>query len=94
MNTSLTQDVPPFVILNGNPAAAHGINIEGLKRRGFTREQISAVRNAYKLIYKSSLTLEGAKAAIANAEADTPEAAAHLRMMREFLDGTTRGIVR
>jgi UDP-N-acetylglucosamine acyltransferase len=94
MNTSLTQDVPPFVILNGNPASAHGINIEGLKRRGFTREQINAIRNAYKLIYKSGLTLEEAKAALVKAEADTPEAANHLRMMREFLDGTTRGIVR
>ena len=44
MSTSLTQDVPPFVILSGNPAAAHGINSEGLKRRGFTREQIGAIR--------------------------------------------------
>ena len=54
MSTSLTQDVPPFVLLNGNPAAAHGVNIEGLKRRGFTREQINAIRNAYKILYRSS----------------------------------------
>jgi UDP-N-acetylglucosamine acyltransferase len=94
MNTSLTQDVPPFVILNGNPAAAHGVNVEGLKRRGFTREQINAVRNAYKLIYKSGLTLDEAKAALATAEADAPDSAPHLRAMREFLDSTTRGIVR
>jgi UDP-N-acetylglucosamine acyltransferase len=94
MNTSLTQDVPPFVILNGNPAAAHGVNLEGLKRRGFSREQINAIRNAYKLIYKSGLTLDEAKAALAKAETDTPDAAVHLRMMREFLDGSTRGIVR
>jgi UDP-N-acetylglucosamine acyltransferase len=94
MNTSLTQDVPPFVILNGNPAAAHGINIEGLKRRGFTREQINSIRNAYKLIYKSGLTIDEAKAALAKAEADTPDSATHLRAMREFLDSSTRGIVR
>lgn len=94
MSTSLTQDVPPFVILNGNPAAAHGINAEGLKRRGFTREQIGDIRNAYKLIYKSGLTLEEAKAALAGAEADKPESAAYLRLMRDFLDSTTRGIVR
>ncbi len=94
MNTSLTQDVPPFVILNGNPATTHGINIEGLKRRGFTREQIADVRNAYKLIYKSGLTLEEAKAALARAETGSPNSAAHLRTMREFLDSTTRGIVR
>ncbi|RJG06190.1 acyl-ACP--UDP-N-acetylglucosamine O-acyltransferase [Noviherbaspirillum cavernae] len=94
MNTSLTQDVPPYVLLSGNPAAPHGINVEGLKRRGFSREQINAIRNAYKLIYKSGHTLDEAKAALAAAEADTPDAAAELRLMREFLDTTTRGIVR
>jgi len=94
MSTSLTQDVPPFVMLNGNPAAAHGINVEGLKRRGFSREQIGDIRNAYKLIYKSGLTLEEAKAALAKAEADAPDSAAYIRMMRDFLDATTRGIVR
>lgn len=94
MNTSLTQDVPPFVLLSGNPAAAHGINIEGLKRRGFTREQIGDLRNAYKLIYKSGLTLDEARAALAKEENDKPGSAMHLRQMREFLDNTTRGIVR
>jgi UDP-N-acetylglucosamine acyltransferase len=94
MSTSLTQDVPPFVILNGNPAAAHGVNIEGLKRRGFSREQIGAIRNAYKLIYKSGNTLEEAKAALAAAEAETPDSAVYLRLIREFLDSSTRGIVR
>jgi UDP-N-acetylglucosamine acyltransferase len=94
MNTSLTQDVPPFVLLSGNPAEPHGINIEGLKRRGFTREQIGEIRNAYKLIYKSGLTLDEAKAALLKAEADAPESADYLRMMREFLGSTTRGIVR
>ncbi|WP_194721370.1 acyl-ACP--UDP-N-acetylglucosamine O-acyltransferase [Noviherbaspirillum malthae] len=94
MNTSLTQDVPPFVLLSGNPAEPHGINIEGLKRRGFTREQINDLRNAYKLIYKSGLTLEAAKTALAEAEALSPSSAQHLRQLREFLDTTTRGIVR
>jgi UDP-N-acetylglucosamine acyltransferase len=61
MSTSLTQDVPPFVILSGNPAAAHGINSEGLKRRGFSPEEIAAIRRCYKLIYKSGFTLEEAK---------------------------------
>jgi UDP-N-acetylglucosamine acyltransferase len=94
MSTSLTHDVPPFILLNGNPAAAHGINAEGLKRRGFTREQIADIRNAYKIIYKSGLTLDAAKAALASAEAATPDSASHLRLMREFLDKSTRGIVR
>ena len=94
MNTSLTQDVPPFVLVSGNPAAIHGINIEGLKRRGFTRQQIGDLRNAYKLIYKSGLTLEEAKSALAKAESESSETIAHMRSMREFLDRSTRGIVR
>ena len=94
MNTSLTQDLPPFVLVSGNPASTHGVNIEGLKRRGFTREQINAIRNAYKLIYKSNLTLEEAKSALEASEAETPDAAPYLRMMRDFLGNATRGIVR
>jgi UDP-N-acetylglucosamine acyltransferase len=95
MSTSLTQDVPPFVMLNGNPAAAHGINVEGLKRRGFSREQISAIRQSYKLLYKSGLTLEEAKLALDQQVAElAPEQALHVKAMREFLDGSTRGIVR
>jgi UDP-N-acetylglucosamine acyltransferase len=94
MSTSLTQDVPPFVILSGNPAAAHGINIEGLKRRGFSREAIGAIRHAYKLIYKSGLTLDEAKAALAAEEQDKPEFAPHIYLMREFLNNASRGIVR
>lgn len=94
MNTSLTQDVPPFVLVSGNPAAAHGINIEGLKRRGFSRGQIGDLRDAYKLIYKSGLTLEESKAELAKLETGSPDSEAYLRQMREFLDGATRGIVR
>ncbi len=94
MSTSLTQDVPPFVLLSGNPAAAHGVNTEGLKRRGFTRAQIDGIRAAYKLIYRSSLTLEQAKAALADLETESPDAADQIRAMREFLGSATRGIVR
>ena len=94
MSTSLTQDVPPYVLLSGNPASAHGVNIEGLKRRGFTRAQIDGIRTAYKLIYRSNLTLEQAKAALAVEELESPEAALQIRAMREFLDRATRGIVR
>lgn len=94
MSTSLTQDVPPFVILSGNPAAAHGINSEGLKRRGFSRDDINAIRHAYKLLYKSGLTLDEAKAALAEQEQAEPQFAAHLQLMREFLQNVSRGIVR
>ena len=94
MSTSLTQDVPPFVILSGNPAAAHGINSEGLKRRGFSQEAINAIRHAYKLIYKSGFTLDQAKAALQEQELAAPEFEPHMKLLREFLENVTRGIVR
>jgi len=94
MYTSLTQDVPPFVLVSGNPAEAHGVNIEGLKRRGFTREQINAIRAAYKTIYRSGLTLEEAKAKLAEEERTAGDAAPQIGALRAFLDTTTRGIVR
>jgi UDP-N-acetylglucosamine acyltransferase len=94
MSTSLTQDVPPYVILSGNPAQAHGINSEGLKRRGFSREAIAAIRHAYKVLYKSGLTLEEAKAALESLEQSEPEFAAELKLIRDFLQNVSRGIVR
>lgn len=94
MNTSLTQDVPPFLILSGNPAAAHGLNIEGLKRRGFSREQINGIRLAYKLLYKSKLTLDEARVAMQQAQLEHPAAQDSIQLMVSFLDTSTRGIVR
>lgn len=94
MSTSLTQDVPPYVILSGNPAQTHGINSEGLKRRGFSREAITAIRHAYKVLYKSGLTLEEAKAALEIQEQSEPEFAVELKLIRDFLQNVSRGIVR
>ncbi len=94
MYTSLTQDVPPFVLVSGNPAGARGINIEGLKRRGFTRPQIDAIRAAYKTIYRNGLTLDEAKAALAQEQAGAGEGAEQIGAMLAFLDTASRGIVR
>ena len=86
MNTSLTQDVPPYMILSGNPAAVHGLNLEGLKRRGFTRESINAIRQAYKLLYKSSLTLDEAKQALQQLQAEQADSASQIQVMLDFLE--------
>lgn len=94
MNTSLSQDVPPFILISGSPATPYGINIEGLKRRGFSRGQIGALRSAYKTIYKSGMTLEQAKEALVLQADATPEAALQLHLLRNSLVSTTRGIVR
>jgi len=94
MYTSLTQDVPPYVLVSGNPAGARGVNLEGLKRRGYTREQLDGIRSAYKLLYRSNLTLEEAKTALLAEEERLPAASTDIRLLREFLGTATRGIVR
>lgn len=84
------QDVPPFLTVAGNPLAPHGVNSEGLKRRGFSADALAGLKRAYKTLYKSGLSLADAQAAIA-AEADVlPE----LRPLAEFLAMSGRGIVR
>jgi UDP-N-acetylglucosamine acyltransferase len=92
--TTLLQDLPPYVICNGNPAAAHGINVEGLRRRGFSPEAISALRRAYKVIYKEGRTVADACTALEQQSAVGGDASAHLIALREFLQASTRGIVR
>jgi UDP-N-acetylglucosamine acyltransferase len=91
---AVTQDVPPFVTAAGNRAAPAGINAEGLKRRGFTPEQIAAIKRAYRLVYRSGLSLDEAKVALAAEEAKNAAAAPHIRLLREFLENNTRGIIR
>ena len=91
----ILHDVPPFVTCSGNTAAAHGINTEGLRRRGFAPEAIAAIRRAYRTLYKSGLTLDEARAALRQqaADGDAP-GAAHVAALAAFLDTVTRGIVR
>ena len=86
----LLKDVPPYVTASGDPAVPHGINSEGLKRRGFSSEQIMAIKRAYKTLYKSKLTLDEAKAAIHGQITTHPE----LKLLTDFLDRSERGIVR
>ena len=86
----IRQDIPPFVTVAGNPAAPHGINAEGLKRRGYDAEALSAIKRAYKTLYKSGLGLKDALASIAEEAAAHPE----LQPMAEFLAVPGRGIIR
>ena len=92
--TIMLKDVPPFVLSSGNPATPFGINSEGLKRRGFTSEQIMSIKRAYKAIYRQDLTIEQAIVAINAAAADEPNSTAALHLMSAFLTQATRGIIR
>ena len=92
--SAVSQDVPPFMLVDGNPIAVRGFNAEGLRRRGFSAERIAAVKRMHKLIYRSGLTLDAAKAALAEVAGATPEAHADVERVTAFLAQATRGIVR
>ncbi|MCF8186577.1 MAG: acyl-ACP--UDP-N-acetylglucosamine O-acyltransferase [Sulfuritalea sp.] len=84
------KDIPPYVTASGYDANPHGINTEGLKRRGFSAESITNIKRAYKTLYRQSLTLDEAKAALTQQALTTPE----LSLLVEFLNQSTRGIIR
>jgi UDP-N-acetylglucosamine acyltransferase len=89
-NAAVTRDVPPYVMTVGQPAAAHSVNSEGLKRRGFTPEQIRNIRSAFRLLYRSGLKLADATAQLETLAQEQPE----LKLIVEFLPTSTRSIVR
>jgi len=84
------QDVPPYVTVQGYPARPHGTNSEGLRRRGYSPEDILSIRRAYKVLYRENMPLEEARARIAE---DAGKAAV-LAPLAEFLAVGSRGIVR
>jgi UDP-N-acetylglucosamine acyltransferase len=91
VSTVLLQDIPPYITVAGTPAATHGINSEGLKRRGFAPESIMALKRAYRTLYRSKLSLEEAKAELEKQAAATPE----VRALVDFIGAaSTRGILR
>ncbi len=95
--SALVQDIPPFVIAAGDKASPHGINVEGLKRRGFSSETIAALRQAYKILYKDGLSFEEAKVEIgkmALASASDVATAEKLTEFHDFIAASTRGIIR
>lgn len=84
------KDIPPYVTAAGYDAKPHGINAEGLKRRGFTAESILQIKRAYKALYRNGLSLEEAKIELAAMQDSTPE----IKLLTDFLNISTRGIVR
>ena len=90
----VAQDVPPFMMVAGNPLAVHGFNVEGLRRRGFSRERIAQVKQMHRLLYRDGLTLDQAKAAIGALQGGVADGDADVRLLLDFLAGATRGIAR
>ena len=90
ISSVITQDVPPYLTIAGNPCSPHGINAEGLKRRGFPADSIAALKRAYKTLYKSGLTLADARTELEREAGGAPE----VRAFADFLATSTRGILR
>ena len=90
----VSQDVPPYMMVDGNPLAVRGFNVEGLRRRGFDAPRIAAVKQMHRLLYREGRTFAEAREQIAALAQQTPEAAADIEMMSAFLAQATRGIVR
>jgi UDP-N-acetylglucosamine acyltransferase len=92
--SAVTQDVPPYMMVDGNPLAVRGFNVEGLRRRGFGAERIAAVKQMHRLLYRNGLTFDAARHAIDALAAEMAEAEADIALMSEFLAGASRGIAR
>lgn len=90
MGSAISKDVPPFLMVAGQPSHPHGLNVEGLRRRGFTPEAIKALRRAYKIVYRSGLTAVKAVDKIADLASEYDEVA----QFSEFIRQSERGIVR
>ena len=90
----VSQDVPPFMMVSGNPLGVRGFNVEGLRRRGFSRERVGLVKQMHKLIYRDGLTLESATAAIAALRGSIEGGDADISMLLDFIATSTRGLAR
>ena len=86
----VTRDVPPYVMAVGSPAEAHSINSEGLKRRGFTPEQIRNLKNAFRILFRSDMLQKDAVAELQSRVPTQPE----LKIFVDFIGESTRSLVR
>ncbi|NLD14624.1 MAG: acyl-ACP--UDP-N-acetylglucosamine O-acyltransferase [Gammaproteobacteria bacterium] len=90
MGTAIGKDVPAFVTVAGNPAEARSMNFEGMRRRGFSPATVQALRRAYKLVYRSGLTVDEALEQLAG----SAEEHAQVALFRDSIRHSTRGITR
>ncbi|HBC57996.1 MAG TPA: acyl-[acyl-carrier-protein]--UDP-N-acetylglucosamine O-acyltransferase [Gammaproteobacteria bacterium] len=91
MNSSVRQDVPPYITVSGNPAAPRGLNLEGLKRRGVSSDAMAALKQAYKILYRSQFTLNAAIEALSALAQECEEVSEFQTFLSESLH---RGVVR
>jgi len=90
----VSQDVPPFMMVDGNPLAVRGLNVEGLRRRGFGAQRMAGIKQAYRVLYRQGLTLEAAMSAMHALMQEHFEAAQDIALLRDFVAQSKRGIAR
>lgn len=90
INTVTFKDIPPYLLVAGNTAVPHGLNVRGLRRRNFSEEAVDSLRKAYKLVYKSGLSLAEAVEQVAPLTEKNPEVGRFIGFIRQ----SKRGIVR
>jgi UDP-N-acetylglucosamine acyltransferase len=88
--SKIVQDVPPFMIADGNPAEIRGVNLVGLERRNFPADRVKSIKEAFRLIYRSKYNTAQALEAIRKELPQTEE----IREIVEFIEKTERGIIR
>jgi len=84
------KDIPPYIMAAGQPAAPHGINVEGLRRRGFSPESLAGLKRAYKTLYREGLTFSEAQQRLA----EQAQGVAEVQLLVDFLGQAERGIIR
>lgn len=87
----IVKDVPAFVMVSGNPAHAHGMNFEGMRRKGWSKETIEGLRQAYKILYRSNLTTQEA---ITRIRDEILPQVVEVQLLLDSLQNSQRGIVR
>ena len=90
IGTVCLKDIPPFTVAAGNRATPHGINVKGIKRRGFSEIDIMELKKAYKLLYRSGLSLNDALDRLRCESWQTP----YVEELIQFILGSARGIIR
>lgn len=88
--SKIVQDVPPYMIADGNPAVIRGINVVGLERRSVSHEVIRVLKESYRILYRSDLNTKQAVAELDRSFSDVPE----VRELVEFIEKSERGIIR
>ncbi len=88
--TKIVQDIPPFVLAGREPMRYMGLNVIGLRRRGFSNEDIASIKKMFEILYDSGLTFTKAKEKIEADYNDSP----HAKLLLNFLARSNRGIIR